>query len=1004
MVDLSRRHFIKILGIGSLAFAPGCTSRPEKNLFSYVQAPEDMVTGNATWYASTCRECPAGCGILAKNKEGRVIKVEGNPLHPVNQGRLCMRGQAAVQGVYNPDRIQRPLLKKGDGWQMLSFQEAEALLKKKIDEAAQKGDNRVHLLTEVVGQSLSALFEDALQSWKSQPPLVFEPYAYESLKTANQKVFGLTGLPSYRMDVSDFLLCFGADFVETWLSPVEYGRKFKQMHAVSQGRKGFFVHIGPYQSLTAVNADLWLSCTPGAEIVIGLGLIREVLQAGRGKDLPSELIAALHGVSSPFTKEKVAELSGMDRDLYGRLTARLHQARKPLILGTGTGAIGPAGLQVNMVANLLNGLLDPSLALLDFNRRHLVERAAKRSEVTALFEKLRREPEGVLLLNNVNPVFSLSSSDSAAQVLKQDTLFTVSFSNFMDESAQLADLIFPVKLPLETWDEYSGAKGIVSMVQPTMAGLTGSPHLGDLFLRLAHGEKSHAKDFKEYLSMTLSSSGLINDRTDWVNMLRQGGLFQKPSSEAPAPQWISGHALRSALGGVSLPKTGELTFFAAPSLRFFDGRGANRPWLCEVPDPLTKVAWQSPVSLHPQTLRERGLKQGDVLEFKSPWGTMEAPAYETESVMPGVLIMSLGQGHEMFGRYAEGMGTNPVKVLSPDTDPVSGSPIFSVTLTSLRSTGRSLGSAPTDGSNGFRAQFGIYYRQGLAHTDGSRVQHGRKIALSVDIAELGKEKREEKKGLGMWDFPLVLPLPEGYDKKRDVYPPHDHQTYRWGLVVDLDRCIGCNACAAACYAENNVAVVGPDRIREGREMAWLSIERYLDGEMMKKVTFLPMLCQHCDNAPCESVCPVYAPHHSKEGLNNQIYNRCIGTRFCSQNCPYKVRRFNWFDWKWPKPLNLQLNPDVTVRGKGVMEKCSFCVQRIKEAHGKAKDENREIRDGEVQPACVQTCPTKALIFGNLMDRSSKVRKLTEDPRAYQVMGYLNTKPSVFYLKKVTQEI
>ncbi|MGD9304044.1 MAG: 4Fe-4S dicluster domain-containing protein, partial [Desulfobacterales bacterium] len=249
-----------------------------------------------------------------------------------------------------------------------------------------------------------------------------------------------------------------------------------------------------------------------------------------------------------------------------------------------------------------------------------------------------------------------------------------------------------------------------------------------------------------------------------------------------------------------------------------------------------------------------------------------------------------------------------------------------------------------------------------------------------------------------------LPLPEGYDPKRDFYPPHDHDTYRWGMVVDLDKCIGCGACAAACYAENNIGVVGADRIIEGREMAWMSIERYQDEQKLEKVAFLPMLCQHCDNAPCESVCPVYAPHHSKEGLNNQIYNRCIGTRFCVQNCPYKVRRFNWFDWKWPEPTNLQLNPDVTVRSKGVMEKCSFCIQRIKVAHSVAKNEKRGIYDEEVLPACVQTCPTDALIFGNLMDKKSRVRKLADDPRAYQVMGYLNTKPAVIYLKKVIQEI
>jgi molybdopterin-containing oxidoreductase family iron-sulfur binding subunit len=224
------------------------------------------------------------------------------------------------------------------------------------------------------------------------------------------------------------------------------------------------------------------------------------------------------------------------------------------------------------------------------------------------------------------------------------------------------------------------------------------------------------------------------------------------------------------------------------------------------------------------------------------------------------------------------------------------------------------------------------------------------------------------------------------------------------MVVDLDKCIGCGACAAACYAENNIGIVGVDRVLEGREMGWLSVERYHDEDDMQKVTFLPMMCQQCDNAPCEAVCPVYAPHHSAEGLNNQIYNRCIGTRYCVQNCPYKVRRFNWFDWKWPEPMNLQLNPDVTVRSKGVMEKCSFCIQRIKEVRSVALNEKRKIRDGEVIPACVQTCPTDALVFGSLLDKNSRVRKLVDDPRAYQALGYVNAKPAVIYLKKVLQEV
>jgi molybdopterin-containing oxidoreductase family iron-sulfur binding subunit len=294
--------------------------------------------------------------------------------------------------------------------------------------------------------------------------------------------------------------------------------------------------------------------------------------------------------------------------------------------------------------------------------------------------------------------------------------------------------------------------------------------------------------------------------------------------------------------------------------------------------------------------------------------------------------------------------------------------------------------------------------EALPKTDGARIAHGRKIALSVSMQGLEALKQPKPAGLTMWDFPLTLPLPEGYDPKRDFYPPHGHEQYRWSMVVDMDRCIGCGACAVACYAENNIGIVGPERIRQGREMAWLSVERYVDPDNGTKVVFLPLMCQHCDNAPCETVCPVYAPHHGKEGMNNQIYNRCIGTRFCSQNCPYKVRRFNWFDWEWPEPLQLQLNPNVTVRSKGVMEKCSFCVQRIKEAHGWAKDEKRSIRDGEAVPACVQTCPTGALTFGNLMDGGSRVRQLVDDPRAYQIMGYLNTKPGVIYLRKVAREI
>jgi molybdopterin-containing oxidoreductase family iron-sulfur binding subunit len=942
-----------------------------------------MVTGKATWYASTCRECPAGCGILAKNREGRIVKVEGNPLHPINLGNLCMRGQAALQGIYNPDRIMTPLLKEDGKYRSVTYGEAEALLYARIQAAAKKGKGRIRMVTETVGESLLKLMGESLDNWGSTEPLIFEPYGYEALKEANSQVFGLEGLPSYQLAEADFLLSFGADFVETWLSPVEYGRKFKDMHGLKGSNKSLFFHVSPYQSITGANADLWFSCAPDSEYAIALGLLRESVRHGKVSSLPENIRAAIEEISEPYTNDKVSELSGLPAELLHKLYVHLHTAQRPLILGTPTGASGAFSLQTNIAANLLNLVFDPALSLIDSGNRHRVELAARRSEVLRFFSEVKNGDIDLLLLNNVNPVYSLPRGSGTRAAINRDNLFVVSFSNFMDETSELADLILPVRLPLESWDEYGGKVGMVSTIQPTMGSLSGAPNLGDLLLRTGFGPTRVYKNYQAYLFAQFSLNGTIRDKRDWLQALQEGGLF-KLESRKGTPGITLSKKFKSVFTAPPVAKKAELVLLTIPSIRFFDGRGANKPWLCEVPDTLTQVAWQTPISLHPKTLAARGLKQGDIVQVESRWGRLEAPVYESPGVHSTVAVMAIGQGHTAYGRYADGQGLNPVALLPPEVEPRSGAPFFTAGPVALKSTGR-------------------YIK--LAHTDGSRVQHERKIALSVNLRNLAYAETHEERGLSMWEYPLVLPLPESYDRKsRDIYPPHPHEDYRWAMVVDMDKCIGCSACSVACYAENNLGVTGEERVLQGREMAWLQIQRYEDPERRERLTFLPMLCQHCDNAPCESVCPVYAPHHSKEGINNQIYNRCIGTRFCSQNCPYKVRRFNWYLWQWPEPLNLQLNPDVTVRTKGVMEKCSFCIQRIKEAHTRAKNEKRKIRDGEIQPACLQTCPTGVFTFGNLMDEQSEVRKKVQDKRAYQVMGYLNTKPAVIYLKKVVQEI
>jgi molybdopterin-containing oxidoreductase family iron-sulfur binding subunit len=969
--------------MGSIALASGCTSHPEKTLYTLVEAPDDMVTGKSVWYASTCRECPAGCGVIAKNREGRIIKLEGSPDHPINQGKLCMRGQAALQGLYDPDRLRQPILKEKKSFRSISFKEAEALLLRKITKASAKGPNQVRMVTEITGNTLNDLLVQCLKKWNSSQLIAYEPYAYEALKTAYETMFGLAALPSYAMDQADVLIGFGADFLETWLSPVEYSRKFKQMHAYNKGRKGLFYHISPFESLTGANADHFFRCHPETEAAIGLGLINYALAQGRGKELSIGLRRSLIAVSSKYTFQNVSAISGILPEDLSYLAEALLKAEKPLILGLSASSVGANALATELTVLLLNQVLDPKFSLCDFSNTHRIETAAKRSEVNAFFTSAVEEEAKILIFYNTNPAYNLSPN-IVKNIRAKDT-FVVSFAASMDETAMLSDLVFPTANPLESWDEYAGKSGLISMQQPAMGRLFHAPIMGDLLLSLAFPNQADQGGYLRYLADQLLSVNKPDKSNQWLRMVQTGGDFGRKiarnTSKMPRLADDLFRSIEKILGILNMTPNKGLTLMTAPSIRFFDGRGANKAWLSEIPDSITQIAWQSVALIHPETLSEKGLTKGKEVSITTTYGKLNAAVYPDPGVHPQMVVMSVGQGHTAYGRFAENQGQSPFKLLSDNVALPAGNPLFIEKITSFRITGKHID---------------------IANMDGSPYTHGRKIALSISPFELAA-KGSAKPGLTMHDFPLTLPLPEGYNSKRDIYPSHDHDTYRWGMVVDLDRCIGCGACSAACYAENNIGLSGEKQILKGREMSWLRIERYRDSDHPTRMIFLPMMCQHCDNAPCESVCPVYAPHHGKEGLNNQIYNRCIGTRFCAQNCPYKVRRFNWFTWQWSDPLAIQLNPDVTVRSKGVMEKCSFCIQRIKEAHGNAKNERRLIRDGEVIPACVQTCPTDALIFGSLMDKKSRVRRLADDRRAYQVMGYLNTKPAVIYLKKVVEK-
>ena len=985
---MDRRSFLKTASLSSIAFAWGCGTNSDRNIFSQVTASDDSVTGEALWYASTCMECPAGCGVIAKNREGRVVKLEGNPHHPVNRGKLCIRGQAALQGVYDPDRLTIPKLKTNGTFKDIPFSRAFKILNQKTKTASERGEGRIRMLTGITGTPLSDLFTETLAGFGCHPPSVFEPFSYDSLQAAHQAVFNERMLPSFHMENADLLVNFGADFLETWLSPVEYARKFKSMHSVRDGAKGLYIHAGPFMSLTAANADKFLSVRAGSEYIAAWGVLHRILDGKSYDHLPESFEKNLKAAASGYTPSFVEKNTGLSQPAQKMLADKLLAARKPLVLGSASTTSDDTAFLLDTAAALINWILDENLSLYDFENRHAVENTMSAGETARFFHKTNQGPSDVFMVYNTNPLYSSVHADPAEKLFQNNDVFKVCFSSFMDETARNSDLIFPVRLPLETWDLYESKTGIFSTLQPAMGKLTDAPSIGDVFLEL-QGNKRRFERYREYLLDRLYADTGVKTQKEVLYMIQQGGVFEQDrikSANTGQGKPVFGKNLSDALEKAATShepqKTEGLQFLAVPSLRHFDGRGANRSWLSEIPDPVTNIAWESVLMIHPATLEEYGFRPGDLLEIEAGERTIRAAVYDYPGVVPGLIVMQTGQGHTEYGRYARGFGENPVTLLKAGAS--SGE--FASHLIS------------PDRVN----QAGTVEK--LPKTYGSRSQYDRKIALSMKADHGRDHAHSGEPGLDMERFPLTLPYEAGYDKKRDVYPPHEHDGYRWGMIVDLDRCVGCSACAAACYAENNIGVVGKEQVIKGREMSWLRIERYRDRNFEERLIFLPMMCQHCDNAPCESVCPVYAPHHSKEGLNNQIYNRCIGTRFCAQNCPYKVRRFNWYKWDWPEPLNLQLNPDVTARTKGVMEKCSFCIQRIKQAHNRAKNENRRIRDGEIMPACVQTCPTGALVFGNFLDPQSAISRLARSSRAYQVLGYLNTKPAVMYLKKVVHDV
>lgn len=978
MGTFRRREFLKLLGLAGSASLASCSAEPTRRLIPYIVPHRDVIPGVATWYASTCLECPSGCGILARNRDGRVVKLEGNPLHPVNRGALCARGQAALQGLYDPDRLKAPRIRlpKGEFF-TLPWHQAESTAWSYLGEKLKRGEGKkVLVISSLMTGAMGSLLQDCVDLLSLGGLYTYEPLSYESLARASQRVFGDYSVPHYRLDQADLIISFGADFLGTWISPVEYSWRFAEFRTGGGGKRGQFIYIGPRLSQTGANADRWIGVRPGLQSLVALALLKRVWQKLERETQGLRGKSDLKGFLSLWDESWLVENASFPRGELELLERLFVQAQRPLVLASGLEPLDPHSFETSWLSHVLTGLKPESRKLLDVKRGWSLARVTPKEEIQGLLDRIKGGAADLILIIGANPAYSLPEWDFPDMDVGEKVRM-IAISPWDDETASLSWLVLPCSTFLEDWGYWEPREGIRGLIQPVMGRLWDTKSAGDILMRMLRmvlgKDPFPGMEFRDYLLTRWAElKGLELGDPEfqgwWNQSLAQGGLWEDLGRPVP-PRTVD---VTPPEHWELKPVIREVELIAYPTIQFLDGRSANRPWLQELPDPMTQVTWGAWVEINQEEAEGIGVHDGDIIRIKGPRGeALELPAYITRGVVRNAVAVPLGQGHGAMGRYAKGVGDNPWKLFGGRERHRSGGWPVSLESTDLK--------------------------QPLAHTDGSISQHGRGLAQAMGFREW-EERSSSGKGPK-----LRLPLPEFYDPKEDFYPPHGHSHYRWSMVVDLDRCIGCGACVIACNAENNVAIVGRRLVLQGREMHWLRIERYWEDKQ-PWVRFLPMLCQHCDCAPCESVCPVYAPHHSPEGLNNQVYNRCIGTRFCSQNCPYKVRRFNWFTFKRPEPLNMQLNPDVTVRQKGVMEKCSFCVQRIVEAKDKARREKRMLKDGDVTPACVQTCPTKALVFGNLMDKDSRVARLARDVRAYQILAHLNTKPAVIYLKRIITDI
>lgn len=1011
-----RRDFLKFLGFGLGAATLAACETPVIKSIPYVTKPEDITPGVANWYASTFYDGEDFASILVKTREGRPIHIKGNPRFGINRnpalakGSINARINSSVLSLYDSARLQGPRKNNvGDSaqtWEEPTWADVDKAIGAGLATAAASGKRMVVLTNTLLSPSSKGAVEQLKAKFPSLEHVQYDAISYSGVTNANAKSFGKRVFPSYDLTKADVIVSVDADFLSSWGSTTENTWQYATRRNPDGSMNRHF-QFEARMSLSGANAD-----------------VRVPLKIS---ELPKAVLA-LH-----------AHISGSGSGADAAMMEATASAAKALMAAKGRSVVlcGSNNEGVQVLVNSINSLLGNYGTTIDL-AGHTNFKQGDDAAVAQLVKDMNASNVGALLIAGVNPAYTLANAAEFKAGLAKVGL-SVSFSGYADETASLCGWVCPDHHYLESWNDFNPKVGQFAVAQPVISPLFSTRQWQESLLAWSGSSSSYVDFIKSGWQNSMTAGlGITDFGTAW-NTAVHDGVYQGAAAAAEVLVFAGDVAAAATAANKAGAGAGEFELALYTTEAIGNGQHANNPWLQEMPDPLTKITWDNYVCMAPADIERMGLNM--YLGEQAPASLVTVKAGEREIILPvvptpgqrtGTIAIALGYGRgengEKVGKAACITDHNgefkPVgKNAYPLTTMVDGVVGYDVLNVSVTKEGGTYPVAITQTHLTDMDRTSVVKETSIAtYKAGEKraYNHPHELAVHEDVNGDGVINALDKKPVAEFDLWEEHPV-EGVG-------------HRWGLSIDLNGCIGCGACITACNSENNISVVGKDEVRRSREMHWLRLDRYYSSATTKEtakrdglgkidmylkmevpeesptVVFMPVMCQHCNHAPCETVCPVAATTHSNEGLNQMTYNRCIGTRYCANNCPYKVRRFNWFNYvspdfaevnpAWDDLGRMVLNPDVTVRSRGVIEKCSMCVQSIQAGKLAAKKAGTPVQDGAIETACSAACGTGAIIFGDLNDKKSMVRASADSDRSYHMLEEIGVKPNVNYLVKV----